>query len=85
MPSLEVLYLVASVCLLAITALLIALGIQLMQVLRDLGRISGNIEQMTALLERVALAVFPGMERAAKKAASVERKVEAYIEKKFKL
>lgn len=76
------LYLVASICLLVLTGILVALGVQLSQVIRDLGRIASNVEQMTALMERVAEIVFPGMERIAKKADRAERKIAEFIEDK---
>lgn len=58
-------YLVASICLMILTGFLVALSIQMLQVLRDVSRISHNLERISFLLEKVTLAFFPGLEKTA--------------------
>ena len=80
--SLDVLYIVASICLVAITVSIIMLATQAMQVLRDVNRISQNVEEITVLVEKVAQVVFPGILQVAKKTNQLEEKVEKFIRKK---
>ena len=65
-----------------LTGLLIALTIQIMQVLQDVRRIAQNLEQITALVERLAQVSVPGLEHLAKGANRIERKLVNMVEKK---
>lgn len=78
----DLLYLVLAVCVVILTIVLIMLGFQVMEILRDIKRISQSVDQMTALVERVAAVTFPGVERLAKQANRMENKVASFIEKK---
>lgn len=77
--SLDILYLVSAFCIIIITFVLLVLGIELLRVVRDVQRMSTNLEHITYLLERVAQVIFPGIERVAKKAVNVEEKVEEFF------
>ena len=83
MPSLDLLYLVASVCILTITGFFIALAIQMLRVLGSVDRISRNVEQISYLIDRIAEVIFPGMERVAKRADKAEQKMADFFERKF--
>lgn len=80
--SLDILYFVGSICLIALTVALIMLVFQLMQILRDISRISQNVEEVTVLVEKVAQVVFPGILHVAKSANNIEDRVAKYLKKK---
>lgn len=80
--SQDLLYLGLTFGTVIVTVILIVLGGQIMRVLQDVRKISRNVEEMTVLVERVAQVVFPGIERVAKRADNLEKKVAAFIEKK---
>jgi hypothetical protein len=80
--TVDVLYLVLSFCAVIVTVILVVLGIELIGAIRDLRRISNNVEHIAGLVDRVATFVFPGIERVAKGAESLERKVGAFLKRK---
>lgn len=83
MASLNTLYLVLAVCVLVLTIVLVVLGLQFWTVLRDVSKISENIEQISNMIERIATVVFPGIEKAAKRADNIQETITSFIEKKF--
>ncbi len=81
LSTLDILYIVLSFCAIAITIMVVLLGAETLRTVRDLRQISSNVEQITHLAQRVALLVFPGVERVAKSADSLERNVAGAIKK----
>lgn len=79
----DLLYLVLAFCAVVITIMVVIVGVQLLDVLRDVKGISRNIEHMTTLVDRVAEIVFPGIERVAKRADSLERGIADFLKKKI--
>jgi hypothetical protein len=80
--TLDILYIALAFCSLVLTCILVVLGIELIRVVRDVRRISNNVEHIASLIDRVASVVFPGLERMARGAGSLERKVESFLKKK---
>jgi hypothetical protein len=52
--TVDVLYLVLSFCAVIVTVILVVLGIELIGAIRDLRRISNNVEHIAGLVDRVA-------------------------------
>lgn len=68
LSTLDILYLVLSLCALIITVMLMLVGSELLRILRDARSIAYNIEQISHLVHRVAGIIVPGVERAARTA-----------------
>ena len=77
----DLLFLVLSLAVLVITAVVVGVGIQLMRVLGDLERTAQNVEQITSLLEKISRVAFPGIQRVAKSADHAAGKLADTIEK----
>jgi hypothetical protein len=82
--TLDLLYLVLAICSLVITCILVLLGVELIRTLRDIRQISHNVEQITSLMERISTAIFPGIERIARRAERAEEKLANFLSKKLK-
>lgn len=80
--ALDILYIVLTLCALALTGALIVLIIEAIGAVRDMRRISQNVEHIASLVDRVAAIVFPGMEIMARGAESIEKKIGAFLQKK---
>lgn len=81
--TLDVLYIVLSVCTLVLTIVFALLGLESFKIVRDLRRISQNVEDITQLVHRIARIVFPGVERVANDARNVEERVHGFIQNWF--
>ena len=68
--TLDLLYIVLTVATIVITSVVACIGLQLVQVLRDVGRIAATVEELSQLVERVIGRLDRG-----------ERKVGDYLEK----
>jgi hypothetical protein len=68
LSTLDILYLVLSLCAIILTVMAVLLGSELLRILRDARSIAYNIEQISHLVHRVAAMIIPGFERAAHKA-----------------
>ena len=79
LTSLDLLYLILSICAIAITVVAVAVGWQILHILHDLEDISRNVAELTVLVERLAQVVFPGFERIAKGAEALEKKATAFV------
>lgn len=82
MNTIDVFYIIGTICIVAVSVVFSILAFQAMQVLRDVNRIAANVEQISVLAEQVAQVVFPGILHAAKKIDKAERKVAKFIEDK---
>ncbi|HSI21278.1 MAG TPA: hypothetical protein VLA04_06370 [Verrucomicrobiae bacterium] len=80
--TLDILYIVLAFCSVMLTVILVVLGIEVIGVVRDVRRISNNIEHIAGMVDRVAMVVFPGIERMAKGAESIEKTVGSFLKKK---
>lgn len=80
--TLDILYIVLALCSMVVTVVLVILGFELIGAIRDLRRISNNVEHIAGLVDRVAMVVFPGLERMAKGAETLENKVGAFLRRK---
>jgi hypothetical protein len=80
--TLDILYIVLAICCIILTCVLTVLGIEAIRVVKDVRKISNNVEHISTLIERIALIVFPGIERVARGADTLEKKVESFIKKK---
>jgi len=83
--TLDILYIVLALCAMVITAVIVVVGIQVSQTLREVRSISQNVEHITTLMERVAQIVFPGIERAAQGADALGSKVASFLKKKAEI
>lgn len=68
LSTLDLLYIVLSLCCIIVTVMLVLLGSELLRILKDARSIANNIEQISHLVHRVAAIIIPGVERAAHKA-----------------
>ena len=80
--TLDILYLVLSICALILTCVLVVLGIETIRTVREIRDISHNVEQITVLVERIAQVVFPGIEKVARNTGDLGSKVASFIKKK---
>jgi hypothetical protein len=80
--TLDILYIVLAFCSIVLTVILVVLGVELIGAVRDVRRISTNVEHIASLVDRVANVVFPGIERMAHGAESLEQKVTSFLKKK---
>jgi hypothetical protein len=81
--TLDLLYLTLTGCSLIVTIVLVVIGVQLMQVLKDVQRIAAIVEGMSELVDRIAKVVFPGIERSAKHIDGMGSQALSFIEKKI--
>jgi Tfp pilus assembly protein PilX len=79
---LDILYIVLAFCSLVLTAVLVVFGIEAIRMVRELRRISANVEHIASMVDRVATAVVPGIERVAKGAGILESKVASFLRRK---
>lgn len=82
--TLDILYIVLAVCTVVLTCVLVVLGIEAIRIVKDVRRISNNVEHITSLAERVAMAVLPGIEHVARGAETLEKKVTSFLHRKAK-
>jgi protein involved in ribonucleotide reduction len=84
--TLDILYIVLALCSVMVTVVLLLLGFELLGAVRDVRRISKDVEHIAGLVDRVASVVFPGMERVAKGAVqgaeALEKKVTKFLNRK---
>jgi hypothetical protein len=83
LSTLDILYLVLSVCVIAITIMIVLLGSELLRVVRDLRSIANNVEQVTHLVRRIASILFPGAERVVQDASDIEGKIHSFLTRNF--
>ncbi len=81
--SLDFLYITLSFAAIVVTVLLILVAVHVLQVLRDVARISSTLEAMSELIGRIAAVVLPGIERSAKRIDGMEKKVANFVEQKL--
>lgn len=80
--TVDLLYIVLTLCSLVVSAVLVVLMVELIRSIRDIRRIANNVEHIASLVDRVAQAVFPGIERMAKGAGALEKKVSSFLQRK---
>ena len=81
--TLDFLYLVLAFCAIAGTVMFVLLASEWLRVGKDLRSIARDVEQISHLVERIAVVVFPGMERVARKAVAGVEGVEDKINSLF--
>jgi predicted PurR-regulated permease PerM len=79
--SLDLLYLVLSIAVIVLTVVMVILGIQLSNVLREVQRTAESVEQISTLLSRLSEVLLGGAERGAKRLDGLGQKLGDYIEK----
>jgi hypothetical protein len=82
--TLDFLHLVLAFCAIAVTVVLVVLGMESIRIVRDVRRISQNVEHMTSLVDRVASLVVPGVAHMAKGAGEFQESVGDFLHKKAK-
>jgi uncharacterized protein YoxC len=80
--SLDFLYAIAALCLVVITVCLVFLTVQLIQVLHNLEQMSEDVRTITAVAERIAQTVSPGILSVARQTNHLEKKVASFLKKK---
>ena len=80
--TLDILYIVLSLCALVVTAVIVMVGVEATRAIREVQKISQNVEHMTTLLERIAQITFPGIEQVAKGADALGSKLASFLKKK---
>jgi len=81
LSTLDLLYISLTIATIIITVVLLVMGIQAMRILSHIQRIAEGVEEVSALLNKIAEIVLPGLERTAKRLDGVERTLGHYIDK----
>lgn len=77
--TLDLLYIVLAVCALVLTVVITMIGVEVFHVVRDVRRISDNVENIAGLVHRLVRIVIPGMEKTARDMADVEDRVHGFF------
>ena len=79
LSTLDILYVVLSICAIAITIMLMLLGSELLGIVKDMRSMAHNVEQITTIVRRIASIIFPGTERIAHDVSDVEDRIHSFL------
>ena len=79
LSTLDILYIVLSICTIAITVMLLLLGSELLGIVKDMRSMAHNVEQITTIVRRIASLIFPGTERVARDIGDVEDRIHSFL------
>ena len=79
--SLDLLYITLSIAAVALTVVLIMLGVQLSSILREVQRTAASIEKVSTMLEGISGLFLSGVERETQRVDGMGRKLGTFLEK----